>query len=180
MSKAGRRKIAKAEGVKTTTNNSTIVDAKTGTTDEAKKDVVEVKKETKENTQSAQEEANVAEAAPAKETVENAETVKPKRKYTRRAATKTAEDKKTAAKTDKAAAKKAAKKEIENVEEVFIEFGEAQILTEDILNKIREAYKNEGHRISSIKKLQVYMNVDQKKAYYVINDKHEGKYVELF
>ena len=96
-----------------------------------------------------------------------------KRKYTKR---KTADKK-----ADKSSAKKSKKeaKETEYVQEVFIEHNDAQILSESIVNRIKETYKNEGHRISSIKKLQVYINIDQKKAYYVINDKHEGKFVEF-
>lgn len=101
------------------------------------------------------------------------EPVRKKRKYTKKATKET--------KTDKATAKKSKKepKEVENVQEVYIEFGDNKILSEEVIENIKQAFKAEGHRISSIKKLQVYMNLDEKKAYYVINDKAEGKFVEF-
>ena len=96
-----------------------------------------------------------------------------KRKYTKKTTKET--------KTEKTTAKKSKKdsKEVENVQEVYIEFGDNKILSEEVIDKIKQAYKAEGHRISAIKKLQVYMNLDEKKAYYVINDKAEGKFVEF-
>lgn len=75
------------------------------------------------------------------------------------------------------AKKKAAEKEL--VQEVYIEYNQDQILTKELVERIQEEYKNEGHRISSIKSLRVYINLDERKAYYVINDKSEGKFVEF-
>lgn len=75
------------------------------------------------------------------------------------------------------AKKKAAEKEV--VQEVYIEYNQDQILTKELVERIQEEYKNEGHRISSIKSLRVYINLDERKAYYVINDKSEGKFVEF-
>lgn len=97
-----------------------------------------------------------------------------KRKYTKR---KTADSKAV----EKASSKKSKKdaKLVENVQELYIELGDNKVHTEDIFNRIKETYKSEGHRISSIKKLQVYMNLDERKAYYVINDKPEGKSISF-
>ena len=75
------------------------------------------------------------------------------------------------------AKKKAAEKEV--VQEVYIEYNQDQILTKELVEKIQETYKNEGHRISSIKSLRVYINLEERRAYYVINDKSEGKFVEF-
>lgn len=89
---------------------------------------------------------------------------------------------KPADKTDakKPVAKKAAKKvEKEVIQEVYFEYMGDQILSNDLVERIKEAYKNEGHRVSSIKTLRVYVNPEDRKAYYVINDKAEGKYVEF-
>ena len=85
--------------------------------------------------------------------------------------------KKTTAK--KTTARKAAKKPVEKITEVYFEYNGEQILSEELVGRIQEAYKNEGHRISSIKTLRVYINPDERKAYYVINDKAEGKFVEF-
>lgn len=82
--------------------------------------------------------------------------------------------------TTKNAAKKTTKKApVEKIQEVFIEHEGNQILTKELVQRIEEAYKNEGHRISSIKSLRVYINLGERKAYYVINDKEEGKFVEF-
>ena len=78
----------------------------------------------------------------------------------------------------KAPAKKVAKP-VETVQEVYFEYSGGQVLAEDIVGRIKEAYKSEGHRISSIKTLQVYIKPDERKAYYVINDKAEGKFVQF-
>lgn len=74
-------------------------------------------------------------------------------------------------------AAKRAEKEI--LQEVFFEYNGNQILSNELLDRIKDEYKNEGHRISSIKTLRVYINMDDRKAYYVINDKAEGKFVEF-
>ena len=74
-------------------------------------------------------------------------------------------------------AAKRAEKDI--VQEVYFEYNGNQILSNELLDRIKEEYKNEGHRISSIKTLRVYINPDGRKAYYVINDKAEGKFVEF-
>ena len=79
----------------------------------------------------------------------------------------------------KRAAKKPVKK-VETVEEVFVEYANEQILTEGLVNRIKEQYKNEGHRVGAIKSLRVYINLEHRRAYYVINDKHEeNKFIEF-
>lgn len=87
----------------------------------------------------------------------------------------------TATKAESKATKKsAAKQENEHVEaENFFEFDGAQIRELDIRTRIEEAYKDGGHRISSIKKLQVYYNFAERRAYYVINGKAEGLFIEF-
>lgn len=74
---------------------------------------------------------------------------------------------------------KRAKKPVEKVQEVFVEYGEQQYLTQDVIAKIHEKYKAEGHRVGAIKSLRVYINLEQGRAYYVINDKTNGEFVEL-
>lgn len=84
--------------------------------------------------------------------------------------------------TEKAvvAVKKSAKKvEKEVVEEVFFEYNGEQFLSNTLVERIKEAWKNDGHRIGSIKTLRVYVDVVERKAYYVINDKSEGKFVSF-
>ncbi len=81
--------------------------------------------------------------------------------------------------TAKKPGRKPAKKSVEKIQEVFIEFGEEQFQTEKIVEQIHEVYRSEGHRVGAIKSLRVYINPSERKAYYVINDNAEGKFVEF-
>lgn len=158
----GRKKVTETE-----IENPSVVETEAVNKEaEAESEVVAANEETNEET-------TANETSTEESDARTAEAPRTKRKYTKR---KTADKK-----ADKSSAKKSKKeaKETEYVQEVFIEHNDAQILSESIVNRIKETYKNEGHRISSIKKLQVYINIDQKKAYYVINDRHEGKFVEF-
>lgn len=66
----------------------------------------------------------------------------------------------------------------EKTENVFVEASGFQYNTEDIVANVRAAWVAEGHRAATIKKLNVYINMDERKAYYVINEKATGS-VEL-
>lgn len=100
-----------------------------------------------------------------------------------KAATK--EEPKTTEKTAKKQApkKSTATKKTEKPEqktEVFIEYNGHKILETDIIAQVKEKFRTSGHRVASIKTLQVYIKPEDAKAYYVIND---GKYtgdVDLF
>lgn len=146
----------------------------------------------KEDVKPVAEKKETVKAEPVKATVKAEEKVQPKETKTaakaeeKPVAKTTAKEAKATAKTaekkttKKTTAKKAtAKKPVEKVTEVYFEYNGEQILSEELVSRIQEAYKNEGHRISSIKTLRVYINPDERKAYYVINDKAEGKFVEF-
>lgn len=81
--------------------------------------------------------------------------------------------------TAKKPGRKPAKKSVEKIQEVFIEFGGDQFQTEKIVEQIHEVYRSEGHRVGAIKSLRVYIDPSERKAYYVINDNAEGKFVEF-
>ena len=117
-----------------------------------------------------------AEEAPATKETEAAAAPKRRGRPKKSETEKTAAKKTTAAKS---APKKAAEKETESVEEIYIEVSDRQLPTSEIVDAIKEQYKSEGHRVGSIKSLKVYMNIQQRKAYYVINNKTEGKFVEF-
>ena len=57
--------------------------------------------------------------------------------------------------------------------ENYLEVNGDQIKVEDVVAKIIEAYDGE------IKKLQTYYNFDERRCYYVVNDKAEGLFVEF-
>ena len=123
-----------------------------------------------------------------KKTEEVKETVKKAAKATTAAAKKaTGTAKKattTAAKKATGTAKKAAstaKKATEKVAtkvNTYVEFGGKQIATEELTDKVREAYKAEGGK-GRIKSIEIYIKPEESAAYYVINGNAEGKKIDL-
>lgn len=91
------------------------------------------------------------------------------------AAKKTAEKVGTAKKT--AAAKKAEKAPL--IPEIKIQFAGNEADEDEIVNAIKNKYVSEGHRVSAIKSLQIYLKPEENAAYYVINQKSMGM-VPLF
>ena len=79
----------------------------------------------------------------------------------------------------KATRKAAAKKESERETEVFVEYYGQQSSVEEITNKVKEVFVSEGHRVSTIKSLKLYLKPEDGFAYYVINEKFAGR-VPLF
>ena len=67
----------------------------------------------------------------------------------------------------------------ETVVENYFEVNGEQIKAEEVVEKIKESYKAEGHRIAFIKTLQIYYNFEERRAYYVINNTPEDKFVEF-
>lgn len=63
---------------------------------------------------------------------------------------------------------------VEKTENVFVESAGYQYKTEDVVANVRAAWVAGGHRAGTIKKLNVYINMDERKAYYVINEKVTG------
>lgn len=55
-------------------------------------------------------------------------------------------------------------------EEVFVQFGNSEVLTKDIVEKVKAAYVAEGHTADSVKKIRVYIKPEEGMAYYVVND----------
>ena len=149
------------------------------------------KKETVAKTNTAAAIASVAAkkaepAAPAAKAADTTakKTEAPKAAEKKAPAKKAEAPKKTAAK--KAEPKKrgrkpaAAKKAEPRVQEVYFEFGDKQVEAGEIVSKIEQAYKDAGHQIGRIKNLRVYVNPDESRAYYVINeDDGDGQYIEL-
>lgn len=63
--------------------------------------------------------------------------------------------------------------------EIFIQFGPGESSVDNVVERIRKEYVEQGHRVSSIKSLKVYLKPEDRSAYYVINDKVAGR-VDLF
>ncbi len=91
-------------------------------------------------------------------------------------AVKKAPAKKTATKRGRKPGSK--NKVVESVQETIVQVDGVDIaVAETLVNRVKEAYKNSGHRVGNIKSLRIYINVNDRKAYYVINDKQDEQNV---
>ncbi|MBR4027637.1 MAG: hypothetical protein IKJ01_08835 [Lachnospiraceae bacterium] len=81
--------------------------------------------------------------------------------------------------TRKACAKKATAKKEECVTNVVIQFQGNEVTAATIEEKVKAQFVEEGHRAGTIKSLSIYVKPEEYSAYYVINEKHEGR-VDLF
>lgn len=123
----------------------------------------EVKPEVKETVKP--EEAPKAENVPATEA--------PKAE---KAAAKTARaQKKPDVKPEKTTAKKNAAKEDKTQMNIVVEYHGDQRSVAEIMDKVKAEWVEAGHRVSSIKSLDVYIKPEEYTAYYVINGKVQGK-----
>ena len=105
-----------------------------------------------------------AEASKAEAPAEKAEE-KPKRASTKKSDT-----------TKKPARAVSTKKaDADKVEEIYVQFNGQEITTKDILEKVKQAHKDNGHRIGHIKSTQIYIKPEDGMAYYVINGKYKGE-----
>lgn len=108
-----------------------------------------------------------------KKVVEKKEPVKKVAKATVKEVVAAPEVKETVVKAPEPVKEKAApvKKASVNVsEEVFVQFGNSEVLTKDIVEKVKAAYVAEGHTVDSVKKIRVYIKPEEGMAYYVVND----------
>ena len=117
--------------------------------------------------------AEVKAAEKAEEKVE-----KPAAEKEAQKAVPTKEEEKTTVKRGRKAAKTAAKK-VAADPKVYIQFGAGETSVDTLVEQIKAEYVNQGHRVSSIKDLRVYLKPEDGAAYYVINEKVAGR-VDLF
>lgn len=115
--------------------------------------------------------------APAATEVKKEEVKKeaPKKEAPKKAEVKKAPAKKEAPK--KAAAKKAPAKKAEVKETFAVQFAGKDYASDVIVKLVKDAYKATKNK-AAIKTLNVYVNTDDSRAYYVINDEFHGS-VEL-
>ena len=121
--------------------------------------------------------AEVKKEAPKKAEVKKAEA---KKAPAKKEAPKKAEVKKAPAKKEapkKAAAKKAPAKKAEVKETFAVQFAGKDYASDVIVKLVKDAYKATKNK-AAIKTLNVYVNTDDSRAYYVINDEFHGS-VEL-
>ncbi len=114
----------------------------------------------------AAEKAEPAKTAPVKEAV----------KEDKAPAKKAAAPKKAAAKTTTTKTAKTVKEAAS--QNVYIQFAGKEVKTEELVEQVKGLWTAQGHRVSSIKNLEVYVKPEDAAAYYVINGKENGK-IEL-
>ena len=86
----------------------------------------------------------------------------------------TVKNKETEVPKKKPAAKAAPKAAPQKEEEMILQLQEGQWDLSAVKEQVLAAYAAEGHRTSAIKKLSIYLKPEERKAYYVINDKATG------
>ena len=112
-----------------------------------------------------------ATAAPAKEAAVKAEPVKEEKAPAKKTAAPKKAAPKTTAKTTKTA--KTAKEAVS--QNVYIQFAGKELKTEELVEQVKALWTADGHRVSSIKSLELYVKPEDSAAYYVINGKENGK-----
>lgn len=72
----------------------------------------------------------------------------------------------------KAVVKKTAEKKEETTvkEEVFVQYGDQEVFTANVVDRVKAAYVAEGHAADSIEKIRVYIKPLENMVYYVVND----------
>ena len=68
----------------------------------------------------------------------------------------------------------APKEKAERVENIFLQAGGREWNIAQLRDQAVAAYAAEGHRVSGIKRLELYVKPEDGKAYFVINEKFEG------
>lgn len=100
------------------------------------------------------------------------EVTKPAEKVVEKAPEKKTEKKATTStKTTKKATKPAAEKTVELV----VQFAGKEVAYTDLVNRVKDLWKEKGKRESSMKSLNIYVKPEDFKAYYVINDDITGE-----
>mgnify|MGYP001074413526 FL=1 len=108
----------------------------------------------------------------------------PKKEVVKEIVEGAAEVKGAAAKAGKKAAAKVKKTAVKAVKEKvqpkeILEFYEHNADLNAVVDRVKSIYVADGHRESSIKSMQVYIKPEENSAYYVINDKINGR-IDLF
>lgn len=67
------------------------------------------------------------------------------------------------------------KKEDSQEKQIFIQYAEKEVTIATIEERVKKAWESEGHRASSIKKLDIYIKPAESAVYYVINGKNAGR-----
>lgn len=78
-------------------------------------------------------------------------------------------------------AKKEAKKEAAvGIElDTYFEFNGVQVNSDEIIERTKAAYIAEGNSLDDVNSVKIYINANERRAYYVINGQAENKFIEF-
>lgn len=63
--------------------------------------------------------------------------------------------------------------------ETFVEFNGMQVNVEELTDRAKDAYVASGHNINEVDSVKLYINANERRVYYLVNDKPEGKFIEF-
>ncbi len=110
-------------------------------------------------------EAETKTATPVKEVAKKEEKEAPAKSAT----------KKTTKKSAKKGAKRGPKPASERTVELYVQYGEKEVTYTDLVTRVKDMWKEQGKRETSLKSLNIYVKPEESKAYYVINEKITGE-----
>lgn len=92
----------------------------------------------------------------------------------KKAPAKTAAARKTTRKsTAKRGAKRGPKPASERTVELYVQYGGKEVAYTDLVTRIKDMWKDQGKRETSLKTLNIYVKPEEFKAYYVINEEKD-------
>lgn len=63
--------------------------------------------------------------------------------------------------------------------DTFVEFNGMQICIEELVTRAKEAFVASGNSIQDVDNVKIYINANERRAYYVINDNPQSKFIEF-
>ena len=60
-------------------------------------------------------------------------------------------------------------------EEIYVQYGQHEVRTTDIVDRAKSDYVSKGNKLSDIKEIQVYLKPAENAVYYVVNHSETGK-----
>lgn len=63
--------------------------------------------------------------------------------------------------------------------DTFVEFNGMQICVEELVSRAKEAFIAGGNKIQDVDNVKIYINANERRAYYVINDNPQSKFIEF-
>lgn len=63
--------------------------------------------------------------------------------------------------------------------DTYFEFNGMQVCVEELVDRAKEAYLAGGGSMDRVEQVKIYINANERRAYYVVNDESHGKFIEF-